>query len=303
MVDENSIFCGGLHKQTSNESLLQYFQPYGATRAVVKWDEATGNSRGFGFVTFQSSTAVNDALSIQHAVDGKAVECKVAAAKGIPMGGGGSTFQGGGGGFKGGGGGGGMPQMGLVYDSVRIFVGGLPQSCNDEMLAAVFAQFGTVMEAKVHMDQITNRSKGFAYISFDDPEAVESAIESGNEGILIDDKIVEVKRCEAKGQKTATFTPGGMGGKGGGDGGFWGKGGKGKGGGGGFQQQQQQPQKSIALQALQQLPQEQSLRIKGMMDLLQDPAAAETIRLVIDEVQGMKQGGGGGKGGPYGRYD
>merc|ERR1712004_242102 len=47
----------------------------------------------------------------------------------------------------------------LSFESLRIFVGGLPQTCDNEKLSMFFSQFGTIVEAKVHYDLTTGRSK------------------------------------------------------------------------------------------------------------------------------------------------
>lgn len=84
------------------------------------------------------------------------------------------------------------------FDPTRIFVGGLPQTVQSSQLGGYFSQFGTVTEAKVHMDSDSGRSKGFGYVSFDSESAVEEAIASAGQGLQIDEKRVEVKRCEAR---------------------------------------------------------------------------------------------------------
>merc|ERR1711904_532902 len=96
----------------------------------------------------------------------------------------------------------GNQQANHQYEATRIFVGGLPQSCDSQRLGEIFAQFGNVVEANVHIDSATQRSKGFGYISFDNSRSVELALASGR-SVIIDDKLVEVKRCEVKGGKAS----------------------------------------------------------------------------------------------------
>jgi len=81
--------------------------------------------------------------------------------------------------------------------SSRIFVGGLPQTCDDAKLHMFFSQFGTLTDAKVMMDKGTNRSRGFGYVSFADAQACEVVLTSGRQSI--DDKWIEIKRCEERG--------------------------------------------------------------------------------------------------------
>ncbi len=66
------------------ESLIDYFSPFGAVAsAVVLREQGTAKSRGFGFVTFTTVAAANNALSSHHhVIDGRKVESKLAVPKG-----------------------------------------------------------------------------------------------------------------------------------------------------------------------------------------------------------------------------
>jgi len=88
------------------------------------------------------------------------------------------------------------PSSGLP--AARIFVGGLPQTCDDLKLNAFCSQFGPVLDAKVMIDRHTQRSRGFGYVSFAEPEAIELALANAHANV-IDDKWIEIKRCEDKG--------------------------------------------------------------------------------------------------------
>lgn len=90
------------------------------------------------------------------------------------------------------------PQAPPMSTAARIFVGGLPQSCDDSKLHAFFAQYGTLTDAKVMMDKTTGRSRGFGYVSFTDASAVEVVLSKSNKHNL-DGKWIEVKRCEGRG--------------------------------------------------------------------------------------------------------
>lgn len=77
-LQQCKIFIGGLHLQTSVETLKEYFGKYGEiVDSVVVKDPTTKRSRGFGFVTFSTSQAVDDCLSDRpHSIDGRDVEAK-----------------------------------------------------------------------------------------------------------------------------------------------------------------------------------------------------------------------------------
>lgn len=46
------------------EDLWEYFSPYGQVVDVsIKYDAVSGNSRGFGFITFSSEDAIENVIS------------------------------------------------------------------------------------------------------------------------------------------------------------------------------------------------------------------------------------------------
>lgn len=47
----------------------------------------------------------------------------------------------------------------------KLFVGGLPYHTSDETLKAHFDQYGEIEEAVVITDRVTNKSKGYGFVS------------------------------------------------------------------------------------------------------------------------------------------
>ena len=102
----NKLYVGGLSWNTDNDGLRQAFERFGDVEDVrVVTDRETGRSRGFGFVTFNSSQAAQAAISEMDGTELDGRNIKVNEAEDKPRGGGG----GGGGGdrHRGHGGGGG----------------------------------------------------------------------------------------------------------------------------------------------------------------------------------------------------
>jgi len=54
----------------------------------------------------------------------------------------------------------------VVITIKKLFVGSLPWSVNDQSLADLFSQFGTVTQAFVLKDKMTGRSRGFGFVEF-----------------------------------------------------------------------------------------------------------------------------------------
>lgn len=62
--------------------------------------------------------------------------------------------------------------------STKIFVGNLPWSHNDELLARLFEQHGEVLDASVVVDTITGKSRGFGFVDMPNAMEASSAIRS-----------------------------------------------------------------------------------------------------------------------------
>jgi len=127
----------------------------------------------------------------------------------------------------------------------KLYVGNLAFSVTDDELMQAFTSFGNVVSARVVMDRMTGRSKGFGFVEIEDDGQADEAVNKMN-GQTIAGRPVRVS--EAKPQEDRPRRPGGGGGGfggggrgpregGGGRGGFGGGGGRGGGsrdGGGGY---------------------------------------------------------------------
>lgn len=84
------VFVGGLPSSCGGEEFRAYFSQFGeVTDAQVMIDHNTGNSRGFGFVTFANEDIVSAVVgpgksNTDHEIMGKCVEVKRAEPKGPP---------------------------------------------------------------------------------------------------------------------------------------------------------------------------------------------------------------------------
>ncbi len=61
---------------------------------------------------------------------------------------------------------------------MNIYIGNLPYSTSDEELAEMFRPHGEVTSAKIIMDKISGRSKGFGFVEMADNSSAQSAIEA-----------------------------------------------------------------------------------------------------------------------------
>jgi len=80
----------------------------------------------------------------------------------------------------------------------RLYVGNLPFSTTEDELARFFSEAGPVSRATVVRDKLTNRSRGFGFVDFDDDAAAQKAIQTFN-GRTLGDRPLKV--AEAKPQQ------------------------------------------------------------------------------------------------------
>ena len=59
----------------------------------------------------------------------------------------------------------------------KLYVGNLPYSVDEAYLEQLFSSYGNVDEVALIKDRETGRSKGFAFVTFNNQEAAEKALE------------------------------------------------------------------------------------------------------------------------------
>ncbi len=113
---------------------------------------------------------------------------------------------------------------------MNIYVANVPYSVKDQDLHELFAPFGEVTSAKIIMDKVTNRSRGFGFVEMADDNAGRAAIEGTNgKSFHGRDLVVNEARPRTEGDRPSFGggggSRGGYGGGGGGDRGGYGGGG------------------------------------------------------------------------------
>ncbi|MCW5900270.1 MAG: RNA-binding protein [Flavobacteriales bacterium] len=63
---------------------------------------------------------------------------------------------------------------------MNIYVANVPYSVKDQDLRELFEPYGEVTSAKIIMDKVTNRSRGFGFVEMSDDNAGRTAIEATN---------------------------------------------------------------------------------------------------------------------------
>lgn len=165
--DEGKMFIGGLNWETTDDSLRNYFNQFGEViDCTVMRDNATGRSRGFGFLTFKEAQCVTEVLKKEHFLDGKIIDPKRA-----------------------------IPRE-EQDKTAKIFVGGVGSDVNEEDFKNFFEQYGTVIDAQLMIDKDTGRPRGFGFVTFDSDQAVERIV--SEKFLILKGKPIEVKKAEPR---------------------------------------------------------------------------------------------------------
>ncbi|KAI1700055.1 RNA recognition motif domain-containing protein [Ditylenchus destructor] len=156
---EFTFIVKNLSPNTTSESLHAFYSRFGRlTQCNVKFDLKTGQSRGFGYVTFSSREEILNALSeLPHIIDGKIV----------------STRE---------------PK---IDEQLSVSVAGLPPDTTDDSLFEIFSKYGEIVHSEVKRDRSTNRPLDYGFVSF---ETAEQAVQALNGGpYFLEGKALRVK--------------------------------------------------------------------------------------------------------------
>ncbi|KAF1868517.1 hypothetical protein Lal_00008326 [Lupinus albus] len=80
-------------------------------------------------------------------------------------------------------------------EEYRCFIGGLAWSTSDRKLKDAFDKFGKLIDAKVVVDKLSGRSRGFGFVTFDEKKAMEDAIDAMN-GMDLDGRTITVDKAQ-----------------------------------------------------------------------------------------------------------
>mmetsp|Transcript_9740 Transcript_9740/g.14191 ORF Transcript_9740/g.14191 Transcript_9740/m.14191 type:complete len:92 (-) Transcript_9740:242-517(-) len=80
----------------------------------------------------------------------------------------------------------------------RLFVGGISWDTNDDLLRDAFSRFGPVRDARVIYDRDSGRSRGFGFVTFDNDEDADNAVEN-MDGQELDGRRIRVNEAMDRG--------------------------------------------------------------------------------------------------------
>ncbi|KAI1715181.1 RNA recognition motif domain-containing protein [Ditylenchus destructor] len=146
MQQKFKLFVGGLSKQTSVETLREYFSKFGDIAECVIPRSVDNSSRGFGYVIFKSQESINNVLnSASHDIDNKAVDVRLAGSR---------------------------------QREFTLIVKNLSPNTTNESLREYYSRFGQLTQCNVKFDQETGQSRGFGFVTFSSQKEMDSAIKA-----------------------------------------------------------------------------------------------------------------------------
>uniref|UniRef100_A0A1I7WN80 Heterogeneous nuclear ribonucleoprotein A1 n=1 Tax=Heterorhabditis bacteriophora TaxID=37862 RepID=A0A1I7WN80_HETBA len=163
------IFVGGLTGNTTDDVMREFYGQFGElTDIIVMRDPNTKRSRGFGFVTFGAKSMVDAAMAARpHVIDGKTVDPKRAVPRDDKN------------------------RNESNVSTKRLYVSGVREDHTEDMFTEYFSKFGTVVKAEIILDKVTNKPRGFGFVTFDDYDPVDQCV-------LLRSHMINGFRCDVK---------------------------------------------------------------------------------------------------------
>jgi len=176
-----NVFIKNLDKSIDNKAMYDTFSAFGNILSCKVATDELGNSKGYGFVHFETEEAARNAIQKVNGMllNGK----KVYVGKFIPR----AERE---------------KELGeKAKRFTNVYVKNFGDDLDDDKLYEVFSAFGKINSHRV-MTNEDGKSKGFGFVAFDEPEAAEKACEEFN-GKEVNGKAIYVGRAQKRGERQA----------------------------------------------------------------------------------------------------
>ncbi|KAI5064850.1 hypothetical protein GOP47_0019545 [Adiantum capillus-veneris] len=168
----------GLPFDVETEELKYYMRTYGELDdCIVMKDRMTGQSRGFGYVTFSTVEDATKAVSSQHVLNGRSLDVKIATPKDEMV-----------------------PSASKKVS--RIFVARIPPHVTEGMFRSYFQKYGGIVDAYMPKDAGSRSHRGIGFVTFDNAESVDRIM---NETHELGGSLVAVDRATPKDETLKGF--------------------------------------------------------------------------------------------------
>jgi len=174
-----NIFIKNLDKSIDNKDMYDTFSTFGTILSCKVATDEHGNSKGYGFVHFETEEAANKAID---KVNGMLLsDKKLYVGRFIPR----------------------KDREKEIGEKAKrftnVYIKNFPDSINEDTLREMFEAFGKITSYKVMYDE-TGKSRCFGFVAFEDAEAAEEAVNQLN-GKEFDGKTVYVGRAQKKNER------------------------------------------------------------------------------------------------------
>ncbi|XP_023230317.1 polyadenylate-binding protein 4-like [Centruroides sculpturatus] len=154
-----NIFIKNLDKSIDNKAMYNTFSAFGNILSCKVVTDEEGNSKGYGFVHFETEEAANNAIA---KVNGMLLNGrKVYVGKFIPR----------------------REREKMLGDKAHrftnVYIKNFGDELDDNKLREMFEKYGPTISAKVMVDK-SGKSKGFGFVNFQDSENAKKAVEELN---------------------------------------------------------------------------------------------------------------------------
>ncbi|KAF5480786.1 hypothetical protein F2P56_001502 [Juglans regia] len=154
-VSHRKIFVHGLGWDTTRQTLLSAFEPFGEIEdCTLVTDKVSGKAKGYAFVLFKTRKSAQEALKNPTKKIGNRLASWQLASVGP-----------------------GAPLQSQDVASRRIYVNNVPADTDAEILRQFFANFGEIEAGPFGFDQTTGKSRGFALFVYKSETGAKKVLE------------------------------------------------------------------------------------------------------------------------------
>ncbi|CAG7837747.1 unnamed protein product [Allacma fusca] len=174
-----NIFIKNLDKSIDNKDMYDTFSTFGTILSCKVATDEHGNSKGYGFVHFETEEAANKAIE---KVNGMLLsDKKLFVGRFIPR----KERE---------------KELGeKAKRFTNVYIKNFPESFNEEKLKDMFEKFGSITSYRIMSDD-GGKSRGFGFVAYEDPEAAELACTELNSKEL-DGKTLYVGRAQKRAER------------------------------------------------------------------------------------------------------
>merc|ERR1719308_398070 len=172
-----NVFIKNLDKSIDNKAMYDTFSAFGNILSCKVAQDVDGNSKGYGFVHFETEEAAVNAIQ---KVNGMLLnDKKVFVGRFVPR----KERE---------------KELGeKAKKFTNVYVKNFGEELGDEKLKEMFLKYGKITSYKVIMADEGGKNKGFGFVSFEDSEAAEKAVDELN-GLEMNGKTLYVGRAQKK---------------------------------------------------------------------------------------------------------